>query len=137
MCVLDPPCTHIALDKFLGMGIAQASHQYKTSCRRIARPARPSRRGVWLLQDGSGRVRRVAIGGGLRASRLMSAALTALCGGYRPLRDKARMYIDRVKLWELQGNARTIQEISSGVPALCVWLASEAYVSSRTVVDAA
>jgi len=47
------------------------------------------------------------------------------------------MYIDRVKLWELQGNARTIQEISSGVPALCVWLASEAYVSSRTVVDAA
>lgn len=58
----------------------------------------------------------------------MSAALTALCNGDRRVRDRARMYIDRVKIWESQGNARSIQDISVSVPAVCVWLAAEWYV---------
>lgn len=55
----------------------------------------------------------------------MSAALTALCQGDRRVRDRARMYIDRVKIWETQGNARSTQDISVSVPAVCVWLAAE------------
>lgn len=55
----------------------------------------------------------------------MSAALTTLCQGDRRVRDKARMYIDRVKIWETQGNARSTQDISVSVPAVCVWLAAE------------
>lgn len=55
----------------------------------------------------------------------MSAALTALCQGDRRVRDRARMYIDRVKIWETQGNARSTQDISVSVPAVCVWLSAE------------
>ena len=56
----------------------------------------------------------------------MSAPLSALCKGDRALREHARMYVDRVKIWECQGNARSLQDIHSGILALCVWLASEA-----------
>ena len=55
----------------------------------------------------------------------MSAALTTLCRGDRRVRDRARMYIDRVKIWETQGNARSTQDISVSIPAVCVWLAAE------------
>lgn len=53
----------------------------------------------------------------------MSAPLSALCKGDRGIRERARLYMDRVKLWEMQGNARSVQEISSGVMAICVALA--------------
>jgi len=58
----------------------------------------------------------------------MSAPLSALCKGDRGIRERARLYMDRVKLWEMQGNARSVQEISSGVMAICVALAGEACV---------
>lgn len=60
--------------------------------------------------------------------RTTMAALAQLCKGDRTLRDRARLYIDRVKIWETQGNARSVKEINTGVPAVCVWLANEAYV---------
>lgn len=58
----------------------------------------------------------------------MSAALTALCKGNRLVRDKARLFVDRVKIWEMQGNARSTQDINASVPAICVWLAAERFV---------
>ena len=58
----------------------------------------------------------------------MSAALTALCKGNRSVRDKARLFLDRVKIWEMQGNARSTQDINASVPAICVWLAAERFV---------
>lgn len=60
---------------------------------------------------------------------VMAAPLAALCKGDRSVRDRARIFFDRVKIWETQGNARSVQEISSGVPAVCVWLAGESYVA--------
>ncbi|WFD30077.1 hypothetical protein MSPP1_001091 [Malassezia sp. CBS 17886] len=55
----------------------------------------------------------------------MAAPLNALCRGDRGLRKRARMYHDRVKIWEMQGNARRVKDVSSGVVAICVWLANE------------
>jgi len=58
----------------------------------------------------------------------MAAPLVALCKGCRDVRDLARLYMDRVNLWEMQGNARSVQDIKAGIPAVCVWLAAEKYV---------
>lgn len=60
---------------------------------------------------------------------LAMAALAQLCKGDRAVRDRARLFIDRVKIWETQGNARSVQEVNAGVPAVCAWLANEVYVS--------
>lgn len=53
------------------------------------------------------------------------ALLASLCRGDRAVRDQARLFVDRVKLWELQGNARSTQGIASGVLPACVWLACD------------
>lgn len=63
---------------------------------------------------------------------IMAAPLATLCKGHRGVRDQARVYIDRVKIWEMQGNARSIQDISASIPAICVWLATEVYVFQHT-----
>ncbi|WFD33766.1 hypothetical protein MCUN1_000583 [Malassezia cuniculi] len=64
------------------------------------------------------------------------AHLAALCRGDRAIRDRARLYVDRVKMWELQGNARSTQNITSGVVPACVWLASDACVVADSLGSA-
>ncbi|WFD41670.1 hypothetical protein MPSI1_000302 [Malassezia psittaci] len=61
------------------------------------------------------------------------AALGQLCKGDRAIRDRTRLFIDRVKLWESQGNARSMKEIHAGVPAVCAWLADE--ILERKVIE--
>lgn len=56
----------------------------------------------------------------------MAAHIAALCRGDLAVRDRARLYIDRVKVWELQGNARSTQAFTSGIIPACVWLACNA-----------
>lgn len=58
----------------------------------------------------------------------MAAPLVALCKGCRDVRDQARLYMDRVNIWEMQGNARSVQDVHVGIPAVCVWLAADKYV---------
>lgn len=57
---------------------------------------------------------------------IMAAHIAALCRGDLAVRDRARLYIDRVKVWELQGNARSTQAFTSGIIPACVWLACNA-----------
>lgn len=59
----------------------------------------------------------------------MAAPLVALCKGCRDVRDQARLYMDRVNIWEMQGNARSVQDVQVGIPAVCVWLAADKYVT--------
>lgn len=65
----------------------------------------------------------------------MAAPFAGLCKGDRPLRDRARLFLDRFKLWESQGNARSVQDLNAGIPAVCVWLADQAYVSAANPVS--
>ncbi|WFD19310.1 Putative ATPase [Malassezia caprae] len=62
----------------------------------------------------------------------MAAPLVALCKGCRDVRDQARLYMDRVNLWEMQGNARSVQDVKAGIPAVCVWLAADKASLSKT-----
>lgn len=59
----------------------------------------------------------------------MAAPLVALCKGCRDIRDQARLYMDRVNIWEMQGNARSVQDVQVGIPAVCVWLATDKCVA--------